>query len=78
MKLSEILNQINTFEKNHFLRVLESLIATKPNNYKRIEKILSEIDGQIKNADNESVEQVLFLLEEEYSLQDSLAGCADR
>jgi hypothetical protein len=67
MRISEILSRVNTFEKNNFLRVIDQIIAQKPKNYKRIDKILSQIDGQIKNADNLSVENVFLLIEEEYN-----------
>lgn len=66
MKISEILNFVNTFEKNYFLRSIDQIISEKPKNYKKIEKILTEIDGQIKNADNLSVENVYQLVSLEY------------
>ncbi len=66
MKISEILNYVNTFEKNHFLRNIEQILSEKPRNYRKIEKILNQIDGQIKNADNLSVESVFNLVLEEY------------
>lgn len=66
MKISEILNYVNTFEKNYFLRNIDQIISEKPRNHKRIEKILTEIDGQIKNADNLSVETVYKLISIEY------------
>ena len=66
MKISEILPAVNTFEKNHFLRVVEHLISTGPKRQKKVEEILNGIDGQIKNADNLSVESVFNLVREEY------------
>lgn len=66
MQVSEILNLVNTFEKNNFLRVVDQIISEKPKNHKKIDKILSEIDGQIKNADNLSVENVFNLVSDEY------------
>ncbi|MCP9237409.1 hypothetical protein [Lewinella sp. JB7] len=66
MKISDILNQVNTFEKNNFLRVIDQIIVEKPKNYKKVENILSQIDGQIKNADNLSVESVFDLVSDEY------------
>ncbi|MBB4081157.1 hypothetical protein GGR28_003805 [Lewinella aquimaris] len=66
MRVSDILNQVNTFEKNNFLRVVDQIISEKPTNYKKIETILSQIDGQIKNADNLSVESVFGLVSNEY------------
>lgn len=66
MKISEILSEINTFEKNHFLRVVDQIISQKPANAKKVDKILNQIDGSIKNADNLSVETVFGLIENEY------------
>lgn len=66
MKISEILNHVNTFEKNYLLRNIDQIISDRPTNYKKIDKILNEIDGQIKNADNLSVEAVFNLIAEEY------------
>lgn len=66
MRISEILNHVNTFEKNHFLRVVEQIISEKPVNHKKIDKILNQIDGQIKNADNLSVETVFSLVRNEF------------
>lgn len=66
MRISEILSNVNTFEKNNFLRIIESIISTKPSNYKAIERILNQIDGQIKNADNLSVEEIFNLVKIEY------------
>lgn len=66
MRISEILGKVNTFEKNNFLRVVDQIISQKPKNHKKVDKILSQIDGQIKNADNLSVESVYLLIENEY------------
>lgn len=66
MKISEILNHVNTFEKNYLLRNIDQIISDKPKNYRKIDKILTEIDGQIKNADNLSVENVYNLIDSEY------------
>ena len=66
MKISEILNLVNTFEKNHFLRVIDQIIANRPANVKKVDKILNQIDGSIKNADNLSVQTVFTLVSSEY------------
>lgn len=65
MKLIDVLNQVNSFEKNSFLRIIDNIISTKPKNFKQIDKLLSQIDGQLKNADHKSVADVLGLIEEE-------------
>ncbi len=69
MKLAEILNYVNSFEKNSFLRVIDNIISDKPRNFKRVDKILRQLDGQLKNADNNSVTAVLELIEDEYVTQ---------
>lgn len=66
MKISEILNLVNTFEKNNFLRVIDQIIVNKPVNVKKVDKILNQIDGSIKNADNLSVQTVFNLVSSEY------------
>lgn len=66
MRVSEIFGYLNTFEKNHLLRIIEGIVSEKPKNMKVVDRILNEIDGQIKNADNLSVEQILNLIREEY------------
>lgn len=67
MKLEIVLNYLNSFEKNSFLKVIDSIISNKPKNLNAINKILNQLDGRLKNADNQSVSQVLKLVEAEYS-----------
>lgn len=67
MKLESILNYLNSFEKNSFLKNIDNIISNKPKNFKKIEKILNQLDGQLKNADNRSVAEVLELVQDEYS-----------
>ena len=67
MKLQEVLNYVNSFEKNSFLKIIDNIISDRPKNIKRIDKILNELDGQLKNADNESIVAVLQLIEEEFA-----------
>ena len=66
MKLEEVLNYVNSFEKNSFLKIIDNIISEKPKNYKAIDKILNELDGQLKNADNQSIARVLSLVEDEF------------
>lgn len=67
MKLKQILNYVNSFEKNPFLKVIDSIISNNPKEHKEIDRILNELDGQIKNADNRSVAQILNLVEGEFA-----------
>lgn len=67
MKLEQILNYVNSFEKNPFLKVIDGIISNKPKEHKEVDRILNELDGQIKNADNKSVSQILNLVEDEFA-----------
>ncbi len=67
MKLEGVLNQVNSFEKNSFLKIIETINSKSPKNYKEIEKILSEKDGVLKNADNINIVKVFQLVENEFS-----------
>ncbi len=67
MKLEQILNYVNSFEKNPFLKVIDSIISNNPKEHKEVDRILNELDGQIKNADNKSVAQILNLVEDEFA-----------
>ena len=65
--MKQILNYVNSFEKNPFLKVIDSIISNNPKEHKEIDRILNELDGQIKNADNRSVAQILNLVEGEFA-----------
>ncbi len=67
MKLEKILDQLNSFEKNSFLKTISSLIDQSPKKAKEIEAILSATDKDLKNVDNINIAKVFNLLEEEFS-----------
>ena len=66
MKLEKVLDQLNSFEKNSFLKVLENLASNK--NSKEIDKILSASDHDIKSIDNRNVSTVFKLVNDEFSV----------
>lgn len=66
MKLNRILDQLNSFEKNAFLKIIDSLVVSKPKNAKEIERILSGNSRDIKNADHQNITAVFNLLEDEF------------
>jgi RecB family endonuclease NucS len=66
MKLNRILDQLNSFEKNSFLKIIDVLLASKPKNAKEIERILSANNRDIKNADHQNIAAVFNLLEDEF------------
>ncbi|MGH1432835.1 MAG: hypothetical protein ACRBG0_00085 [Lewinella sp.] len=67
MKLEHVLNYLNSFEKNPFLKCIDNIISEKPKNFKEVDKILNQLDGRLKNADSASVGLVLGLVEDEFS-----------
>lgn len=67
MKLEKILNNINSFEKNSFLKIIDTIIATKPKNAKLIESILSDSNRDLKSADSINIVNVFNLLEDEFT-----------
>ncbi|KGO83393.1 hypothetical protein Q763_02155 [Flavobacterium beibuense F44-8] len=66
MKLEKILDNINSFEKNSFLKIVDILINNNPKNLKKIESILSDSNKDLKNVDNINIVKVFNLLEEEF------------
>ncbi len=68
MKLEKILDLLNSFEKNSFLKILDSIRYDKPKKeVQEIDKILSDSNIDLKNMDNLNVSRVFSLLESEFS-----------
>ncbi len=67
MKLEKILENLNSFEKNSFLKIIDSILANNPKNAKEVEKILSDKSRDLKNMDNINVVKVFNLLHEEFA-----------
>ncbi|MDO9567592.1 MAG: hypothetical protein Q7J15_12760 [Candidatus Desulfaltia sp.] len=67
MKLEKILDTLNSFEKNAFLKNIDSIIANSPKNAIEIEKILSDKSKELKNIDNINVAKVFILVEDEFA-----------
>jgi len=66
MKLEKILDNLNSFEKNSFLKIIDSILADNPKNAKAIDKILSDSSRDLKNMDNINVSRVFSLVENEF------------
>jgi hypothetical protein len=66
MKLEKVLDKLNSFEKNSFLKVLENIRLASPKNAKAVDKILSQHDNEFKNVDNINISSVFDLLENEF------------
>jgi len=67
MKLEKILGQLNSFEKNQFLKVLTIIIETPPKKTDEIDKILINSDKDLKNVDNLNIVKVFSLVEDEFA-----------
>ncbi len=67
MKLEKILDQLNSFEKNSFLKVITNIIDEVPKKSKEIEAILVNSDKDLKNVDNINIAKVLNLVEDEFA-----------
>ena len=67
MKLEKILGQLNSFEKNQFLKVITGIIETPPKKTEEIDKILINSDKDLKNVDNLNIVAVFNLIEDEFT-----------
>jgi len=67
MKLEKILGQLNSFEKNSFLKIVDNIISSNPHNSKSIDKILNDTNKDLKSVDNINISRVFNLIENEFS-----------
>ncbi len=67
MKLEKILDQLSSFEKNSFLKIVDNIISSNPKNSKAIDKILSDTSKDLKSVDNINIARVFQLIEDEFS-----------
>ena len=67
MKLEKILGELNSFEKNQFLKVINGIIETPPKKTDEIDKILINSDKDLKKVDNLNIVNVFNLIEEEFT-----------
>ena len=67
MKLEKILEHLNSFEKNSFLKIIDSILANNPKNASEVEKILTDKSRDLKNMDNINVVKVFNLVQGEFA-----------
>lgn len=67
MKLERILDNLNSFEKNSFLKIIDGILVDKPKNAQAIEKLLSDSSRDLKNMDNINISKVFSLVEDEFA-----------
>jgi hypothetical protein len=66
MKLETVLSNLNSLEKNSFLKIVDTIISNNPKNSKEIEKILSDESKDLKNIDSLNITKIFQLIEDEY------------
>ena len=67
MKLERILENLNSLEKNSFLKIIDIIKSSNPKNNKEIDKILSNISYDLKNADSINISKVFDLVADEFA-----------
>ena len=67
MKLINVLGEMNSFDKNSFLKILDTIIANNPKEQKAIDVILSSSDRGLKSADLKNIVKIFLLLQTEFS-----------
>jgi len=66
MKLEKILDNLNSFEKNSFLKIIDNIYTNSPKNKAAIDKILTDSSKDLKTIDSINISKVFSLVEEEY------------
>ena len=67
MKIEKILDNVNSLDKNAFLKIIDNIISCNPKNNKEIDKILSDNKQDLKSADNINIAKVFGLITEEFT-----------
>lgn len=67
MKLEKILDNINSLEKNSFLKIIDNIKSCNPKNSKEIDKILSESSINLKSVDSINIAKVFDLVKDEFA-----------
>jgi hypothetical protein len=67
MKLEKILDNVNSLEKNSFIKIVDTIKSSNPKNCKEIDKILIESSTDLKNADSINIVKVFELTKTEFA-----------
>ncbi len=66
MKLEKILDNVNSLEKNSFLKIIDNIKSCNPKNSKAIDEILSDSSNNLKSVDSINIAKVFDLVKEEF------------
>lgn len=70
MKLVKILEQLNSLEKNSFIKIIDGIINNNPENAVEIAQVLESTDKTgLKNADNLAISSLFSLVQKEFTKQ---------
>lgn len=67
MKLEKILDNLNSLEKNSFLKIIDNIKSSNPKNNKEIDRILSESSTDLKSVDSINIAKVFDLIKLEFA-----------
>lgn len=67
MKLEKILDNVNSLEKNSFLKIIDNIKSCNPKNSKEIDKILSDSSNDLKSVDSINIVKVFNLIKNEFA-----------
>lgn len=67
MKLEKVLDNVNSLEKNAFLKIIDNIKSCNPKNSKEIDKILSESSNDLKSVDSINIAKVFTLVKNEFA-----------
>lgn len=67
MKLEKILDNVNSLEKNSFIKIIDTIKSSSPKNSKQIDKVLSDSSTELKNADSINIVKVFELTKSEFA-----------
>ena len=67
MKLEKVLENLNSFEKNSFLKIINDILSENPKNNAEVDKILGEFSNDIKSIDNVNIARVFMLIQDEFA-----------
>ncbi|MCU4173790.1 hypothetical protein [Carboxylicivirga sp. N1Y90] len=67
MKLEKVLDNVNSLEKNAFLKIIDNIKSNNPKNSKEIDKILSDSSNDLKSVDSINIANVFSLIKDEFA-----------
>ena len=67
MRLEKILDNVNSLEKNSFLKIIDNIKSSNPKNSKEIDKILSDSSNNLKGVDSINIAKVFDLIKDEFA-----------